>query len=401
MARSRMSFCFVIGVGKPMWLISAGLVFLAAAAQAQTLTVLHNFTEGNDGGGPLAGVTLDRQGRIYGTTDEGGSSRLGVVYRLVHSREGWTLTTLHTFQGSPNDGNESIARVIIGPDGTLYGTTYLGGAFNAGIVFNLQPPATACKTVLCPWTFTVVHSFSNGPDGGYPAFGDLTFDAAGNIYGTASGGGTFGQGVVFKLSRSGSEWVESVLWNFTGGDDGENPQSGVIFDSAGNLYGTARSTVYELSPSPAGWTETTLYGFTDQDNGDAAGGLIMDANGNLFGITGDQDPGEAYELSFAAGQWNFTRLQIFTGQYPGPRGAPTLDAHGNLYGSLPSYGQYGEIFKLAPSGGSWIYTHFLDFDNSNGANPLGAVSFDASGNMYGTAYAGGSVGAGTVWEITP
>jgi hypothetical protein len=192
-----------------------------------------------------------------------------------------------------------------------------------------------------------------------------------------------------------------VLWNFTRGPDGENPQSGVIFDSAGNLYGTATSTVYELSTSPAGWTETTLYTFTDQDNGDAAAGIIMDAHGNLFGPTGDQAPGEAYELSFANGQWNFTRLQTFTGQYPGPRNAPTLDAQGNLYGSLPTYGQYGEVFKLTPSGGDWIYTHFLDFDNSNGANPLGAVTFNSNGNMYGTAFAGGSRGAGTVWEITP
>ncbi len=395
--------CKISGIDISIAMLSIAVlfVFVTTQSQAQTLTVLHNFTEGNDGGGPIAGVTLDQQGRIYGTTDEGGSSRLGVVYRLVRSGDGWTLTTLHTFQGAPNDGNESIARVVFGPDGTLYGTTYLGGTFDAGIVFNLRPPATACKAVFCLWTETVLHSFSgDGPDGGYPSYGDLNFDASGNIYGTASGGGAFGQGVVFKLTRSGSEWTESVLWNFTRGDDGENPQSGVIFDSAGNLYGTATLTVYELSPSPAGWTETTLYTFTDQDNGEATGGLVMDANGNLFGLTGDQGPGEAYELSFAGGQWNFTRLQTFTGQYPGPRGAPTLDAQGNLYGSLPTYGQDGEIFKLMPSGGGWTYTHFFDFDNNNGANPLGAVTFDGNGNMYGTTYAGGSRFSGVVWEIT-
>jgi uncharacterized repeat protein (TIGR03803 family) len=101
-----------------------------------------------------------------------------------------------------------------------------------------QPPASACKAVLCPWVETILYSFTGGADGGDPLYGDLCFDQAGNIYGTTAGGGSSGGGVVFKLARSGSGWTESVLWNFTGGIDGGAPTAGVIFDNAGNLYGT-------------------------------------------------------------------------------------------------------------------------------------------------------------------
>ncbi|MGA2902446.1 MAG: choice-of-anchor tandem repeat GloVer-containing protein [Candidatus Korobacteraceae bacterium] len=233
--------------------IFATFIIVAPAAQAQTLTVLHNFTGGGDGNGPYAGITFDQQGRIYGTTAYGGSHQDGVVYRLVHEGEGWVLSPIYSFgsQGR-QDGSQPYARVVFGPDGLLYGTTDLGGAYGYGTVFSLQPPATACKAFLCPWLETVIYSFTFD-SGVYPGYGDLVFDQAGNIYGTAFNGGS-GGGVVFKLTRSGSGWTESVLWNFTGGNDGFLPLGGVIFDNAGNLYGTTSDggsgdagTVYELS----------------------------------------------------------------------------------------------------------------------------------------------------------
>jgi uncharacterized repeat protein (TIGR03803 family) len=296
--------------------------------------------------------------------------------------------------------------VLFGPDGTLYGTTNAGGAEGYGTVFRLQPPRNACRTFLCPWTETVLYSFTNGSDGGSPQYGDLAFDRAGNIYGTASTGGTSRDGVVFKLTRSGNDWTESVVWSFSFAD-GVAPLGGVIFDNAGNLYGTTSSggsngygTAYELSPTQTGWNETTLYSLGD--NGSGAGGLALDAHGDLFGITGDLGPGAAFELTPQNGSWSYTLLQTFSGQYPGPLAAPTVDSRGNLYGPLPTGGSDfdGEIFKLTPSGNGWSYTPFFDFGSYGTQEPIGSVTFDASGNMYGTT-ASGTNHYGAVWEITP
>ena len=162
--------------------------------------------------------------------------------------------------------------------------------------------------------------------------------------------------------------------------------------------------MYELSPAQSGWSETTLYSFTNSDNGGGSGGLIMDAHGDLFGITGNQDGGgAAYELTPQNGSWSFTLLQTFQGEFGGIA-APTFDSHGNLYGPLPNGGSddEGEIFRLTPSGNQWLYTPYYQFVSSgSGAEPYGAVIFDASGNMYGTAFVLGAGGEGTVWEITP
>ncbi len=383
--------------------------FIISPAEAQTMAVLHSFNYNPDGAMPFAGVTLDQQGRIYGTAATGGSHQDGVVYRLVHQGEGWVLSPIYTFQGQP-DGAGPYSRVVFGPGGVLYGTTTVGGAEGYGTVFSLQPPATACRTAFCPWKETVLYSFTGGADGANPEYGDLSFDREGNIYGTTYGGGSSGVGVVFKLSRSGNSWTESVIWNFSGSSDGADPISGVIFDNVGNLYGATSygganriGTVYELTPTQSGWSETTLYSFTYNDNGGGAGGLIMDTRGDLFGITGGV--GTVYELTPQNGNWSFTVLQtFFGGGYPPSLAAPTLDSQGNLYGPVPSSGGggYGEIFKLTPSGNQWIYSPFYQFSNLDGGIfPIGAVTFDASGNMYGTTEFGGANGEGTVWEITP
>jgi uncharacterized repeat protein (TIGR03803 family) len=388
------------------------LFFAAIMAPAQTLTVLHTFTGGEDGYEPYAGVTLDQQGRIYGTTIQGGSHGDGVVFRLVREGEGWSLSPIYSFGSQKDDGVNPVSRVVFGPGGLLYGTTSAGGAGGWGTVFSLQPPATACKAVLCPWVETTLYTFTGGDDGGDPLYGDLSFDQMGNIYGTTLAGGSSGEGVVFKLARSGSGWTESVLWSFTGDSDGGAPTAGVIFDTAGNLYGTTSAgsshfsgTVYELSPTQSGWSETTLYSFTGE-TGAGSGGLVMDAHGNLFGITGGSDGGisAAYELTPQNGSWSFTQLQNFGDEYIGAVAAPTFDAHGILYGVLPTTdGAFnaGEVFQLTPSGNQWLYSTYYDFNSSPTGLSLGGVTFDGSGNMYGTGLGGGSDYDGTVWEITP
>jgi uncharacterized repeat protein (TIGR03803 family) len=389
------------------------LSLCAFAAHAQTLIVLYNFGDHTDGANPYAGVTLDQQGRLYGTTYSGGAHQVGVVYRIVRQQETYVFSPLYSFGAQANDGQSPLARVVFGPDGLLYGTTSVGGAQGYGTVFRLQPPPTPCRAVLCLWTETVIHSFTLD-DGAFPGYGDLTFDQAGNIYGTtfnSSGGG----GVVFKLTRSGSSWTESVLWHFSGGNDGSYPVSGVIFDNAGNLYGTTTNdgsrgsgTVYELSPTQSGWTETTLYSF-DATECCGDGGLTWDTHGNLFGISGIP-PGKGevhamvYELTPQNGSWSLSWLHDFGSQNQGPLASPTFDARGNLYGPLPDGGSgFGLIFRLTPSGSGWLYSTFYQVENCGIGSecfPLGTLSFDANGNMYGTTELGG-YGNGTVWELSP
>jgi len=256
------------------------LAVLSSLAEAQTYSILYNFSGACGGNFALGGATLDQSGRIYGTTYSGGAYGGGAVYRLAHEGEGWICSPVYNFGSQNHDGSNPTAGVVIGPDGLLYGTTTEGGS-GYGTVFRLQPRPNSCAGAMCPWNETILYAFGNGADGGYPGYGKLTFDSAGNIYGTTNGGGSRGYGVVFKLTRSGSGWTESVIWDFANGG-GDSPLSGVIFDNAGNLYGTTPQAVYELSPTQSGWIETTL-----STTVGGAGGLIWDANGNLFGITGD------------------------------------------------------------------------------------------------------------------
>ncbi|MFZ0312943.1 MAG: choice-of-anchor tandem repeat GloVer-containing protein [Candidatus Korobacteraceae bacterium] len=378
-------------------------------AHAQTFHVLHTFSGGGDGGTPSAGLTVGG-GNLYGTTMSGASGN-GTVFKLSHSGSGWVLNTLYTFQGG-NDGSAPIARVLFGTDGALYGTTSLGGFQGYGTVFQLRPPVTACRSVSCPWSETVLYRFQGGSDGLSPQYGDLAFDSAGNVYGTTNGGGLDtceGDtcGVVFKLTRSGSSWTESLLYSFTGANDGGNPFSGVIFDGSGNLYGSAydggdlgSGTVYELSPDGSGWTQKTLTDFSG-GSGFPVAGLTFDAHGNLFG-TGFVG-GTVYQLQPSGGNWTFSLLESFDG-YDGPFGSLTFDAAGNIYGTNATGGAYdnGFVFKMTPSGSSWTLTDLYDFTGGNdGGFPICNVVLDSSGNLYGTAYLGGAEGAGVIWQITP
>jgi uncharacterized repeat protein (TIGR03803 family) len=140
-------------------------------AQAQTFTVLHNFT-GPEGARPPAGLTMDQAGNFYGTASLGGYTGggcyngCGTVFKLTRKNSGWVLSRIYAFTGP--DGAIPQSRVIIGPDGSLYGTTTYEGAEGAGVVFNLRPPVAACKSALCPWTETVLYSFQGGSDGLHP-----------------------------------------------------------------------------------------------------------------------------------------------------------------------------------------------------------------------------------------
>lgn len=408
---------------------AAGMVVFwlafAGAVQAQTLNDLHYFS-GPDGATPEAGLTIDAAGNLYGTTSAGGAG-YGTVFKMSLKNGHWVINQLYSFAGG-NDGDDPEARVVFGPDGALYGTTSEGGGADAGTVFVLRPPLSSCKSALCPWNETVIYRFTGGLDGGDPEYGDLTFDKDGNIYGTASEGGAYDYGVVYKLTRSGNNWTQSVLYNFANNPDGATPLSGVIFDKAGNLYGTTQygggragcgtfgcGVVFQLTPSDSGWTETIIHAFkADQTEGNfPVGGLYIDSSGNLYGTTcygGTTFGGTVFEMSPAGGgSWTFTLLNNGLPLYDGfivagPLGNLNMDSAGNLYGTTYGGGIYdgGTVFKLTPSSGQWTYTSLHDFeDQQDGYYPYGTVVFDKAGNMYGTTEGAGGGVPGVVFQIVP
>jgi uncharacterized repeat protein (TIGR03803 family) len=393
---------------------------LMSAAQAQTYQVLYTFT-GQLGVNPVSGLTMDKAGNLYGTTNGGGITGgtcgdygCGTVFKLAHSGSGWILRTLYRFAGG-DDGAEPQARVVFGPDGSLYGTTAGAGESVPGTVFQLKPPALTCKSFSCPWAETVLHLFTDGGFGATPNYGDVVFDQAGNLYGATIKGGVNNFGAVYELTPSGGDWTESVIYSFTAHGDGAFPYGGVVLDNAGNLHGTTYvfggdgyGTVYRLMPSGSGWAENTLYSFQDgSDGGFPATGLIFDPSGNLYGTTSTAGPnggGTVFELAPSNGNWSFNLLYGFAGSssYGGPWASLTMDAAGNLYGTAVYDGAYdrGSIFKQTPSVGGWTYTDLHDFTGgSDGEYPYSNVIFDASGNLYGTAQ--GGAGGGVIWEITP
>jgi uncharacterized repeat protein (TIGR03803 family) len=400
---------------------------------AQTFTVIHTFTGGADGSAPVAGVTVGGSGTLYGP-GFGQVIGISVVFELTHRGSGWILDPLHDMPGGYPAGPEGP--LTLGPNGALYGTTNASGTGALGTVFELQPPATVCRAAFCYWNEIVLHSFQGGAnDGANPAATKLLFDQAGNIYGTTkfggSGSGEYcpsgGCGTVFELSPSAGGWTLSVLHSFNNdGIDGYEPQYGVIFDAAGNLYGTTPfggniegpdgiggGTAFELTPSGGTWAENIVYNFpVAGDDSSDPGDLIMDQLGDLYGTTffgGDHASGTVFELTRSGGSWTFSTLYTFDNGNCYPQHL-ARDRAGNLYGVCAGGGAYdfGWVFKLTNSGGSWTATDLHDFNGgSDGYSPSGFVVLDNSGNVYGTAALGGlpggcgGEGCGTVWEITP
>lgn len=325
--------------------------------------------------------------------------------------------TLYTFTGSP-DGNGPWDGLVFDAAGNLYGTTNEGGADNAGTVFELSPTSAG------GWTESVLYSFTGGADGAEPQAG-LILDSVGNLYGTASSGGAYGVGVVFELTPTlTGDWTESVLHTFTGGADGANPFASLIFDAAGNLYGTAWhggnlacnapygcGVVFEMTPNADGsWTESVLDAFvggSDTRSSDAS--LIFDSAGNLYDTTwygGSYSSGTVFELSpNSDGTWTQNILYNFKGGADGahPRAALIFDSAGNLYGTTGNEytSGYGTVFQLIPSSsGAWTKRTLHQFTGKDGANPYASLIFDSAGNLYGTTNGGGAYGYGVIFELS-
>lgn len=395
---------------------TAVVAVLSIASQAQTFTVLHSFTGGNDGGEPAASVTLDQAGNLYGTTGLGDRQNMGAVFKMANRPSGWIFTNLYSFTGG-SDGERPMGGVIFGPDGSLYGNTSRGANpacdLGCGSVYNLKPQPHVCNSTSCPWQETTLYEFTGQQDGGTPT-GNLLFDAAGNVYGTTPGS-------VYSLMPLGSSWTYHQIAAFHGGSDPAGAQSGVISDAAGNLFGTTTfggggycyqgvscGTVFELSPVGSSWQRKILHSFQGFNDGGYPGGLIFDRFGNLYGGDAAQ---VVYMLAPSASGWTFNVIyQLYgpchlpPGLLCGPVGSLAIDSAGALYGATLGGGVYssGNVFKLTPSNGSWIYTDLYDFTGgSDGGYPEAGVTLGANGTLYGTTVTGGSSGFGVVFEITP
>ena len=360
--------------------------------------VLYNFCSASgcaDGSEPVAGLILDTAGNLYGTTFAGGASGTacggygcGTVFQLTHRANGkWTERVLHSFDDDGKDGYTPVAGVIFDKIGNLYGTTTYGGTYGSacnshgqgcGTVFQLTHRANG------KWTESVLHSF-HGKDG-YTLIAGLIFDAAGkNLYGTTAFGGAYSYGAVFELiAGTDGKWTEKVLHSFCPPycEDGNYPYAAVVFDSAGNLYGTtieggpySYGTIFELTLGTNGkWKEKVLHAFgKGNDGSQPEASLMFDASRNLFyGTT----------------------------------------AVGGAYGSdCNGHGQgCGTVFQLARgTSGKWAEKVLYSFDDNgkDGYTPVAGVTFDKAGNLYGTTLDGGtsvgcgSYGCGSVFKLIP
>ncbi|HTR26631.1 MAG TPA: choice-of-anchor tandem repeat GloVer-containing protein [Terriglobales bacterium] len=317
--------------------------------------------------------------------------------------------------GAGFDGVNPASRLVFDSAGNAYGTTAAGGDSDLGTIFMVTPAGEE----------QVLYSFEGGGDGSDP-HGGVILDSAGNLYGTAVAGGYGGIcagdgcGGVFELTNSGGSWALLTLYSFTGGDDGFGPGSPLIWDAAGDLYGTApdggkhgSGVVFELSPTPNGWVQRVLHAFTGKKDGavGSLGALLIDSAGNLYGTSelgGDVGAGAVYQLSpTGSGSWKFTPLYDFKGMpdAANPYGGLTLDDAGNLYGTTYFGGQYGvgTVFQLAHGpNGAWQENILYNFQGgTDGSFPTSTLLFTNPTTLMGTTTTGGrpSCDCGTVFSL--
>jgi len=424
--------------------LAAAAICAACPAHAQvTETVLYNFTGGNDGFGPGRPLLADTAGRsgallgLYGTDWGAGDTNgnclvfgCGAAFKLTLPRNGrtaWTEKTLWDFTGNGDGGDPTgliSRRPRIGHGTVLYGTTFFGNNFN-GTVFSLTGHQV-----------TTIWSFTGGSDGANP-FGQPVIDATGNVYASAQDGGSSYNGTVIMLTPPGNgntAWTETTIWNFSGGNDGAYPEP-IIADKDGALYGTTQGggstgngVVFKLIPPAQGqtaWTEQTLWSFAGGNDGSLSlAPLTLGRHGEVYGTTyfgGLYGNGTVFRLlPPKAGHTDWTEqiLWNFTG---GSDGATTgsaviLDRTGAVFGTTSlGASSFGTAFKLTPPGQSnaaWSETTLWTFSGgSDGGEPVGPLTADNTGVLYGTAFEGGAndapacdqygnIGCGVVFSLT-
>jgi uncharacterized repeat protein (TIGR03803 family) len=386
---SRLGLC----VSGPVLGTIVVLVLMALTAQAQTYHILHTFTGGSDGGYAYTGLIRGATGSLYGTTCGTCGQGFGTVYRL--DKDGKVI--LYNFTGG-EDG-ESPGGLTQDAAGNFYGITWAGGAYGVGTVFKLDTTGT----------LTVLHSFAGSDGSTLSGTAFLIWDTTGNLYGTTTLGGAYNLGTVFVLDPVTTHF--RVLHSFAGGVDGASPWAGLVRDSSGNLYGTTAGggdyncssdgcgVVFKLSRSGE---ETILHTFTGADGGHPYSTLIRDRSGNLYGSTlygGTHSAGVLFKLD-AGG--TLTVLHSFTGADGSGPGSLTMDRSGNFYGTTEWGGAYnsGTVFKLDPAGTETVLHHFHSGADGSGPSSASLVR-DAQGNLYGTTGWGGTSGIGVIFALKP
>jgi|HubBroStandDraft_6_1064221.scaffolds.fasta_scaffold38612_3 uncharacterized repeat protein (TIGR03803 family) len=442
--------------------LAVTLILMPNSWAASRERVLHTFNIAT-AGDPVSGLAMDANGNLYGTTRLGGpgscSEGCGVVFKLTkNSQGGATYSVIHSFVGFASDGGSPFGAPIVDSAGNVYGTTTNGGKADCGVVYRLSPTAGG------KYDETILHSFNKfskrNDDGCNPESYSVS-DAAGNLYGTTNTGGgggvngTFcdnGCGSVFKLAPNGDgRYAESVIHSFPGtkgNTDGRNPVGGLVFDSAGNLWGSTQGggsvgngTVFELTPNSDGtYTETTLYSFTGASTGfDPNTNLVIDKAGNLYGtaVNGGLGHGVVFRVTPQPGggvKESIIHAFVLCNATVCPDGifpfnGLTIDANGTLYGTVdlgggasnqcstgtPALG-CGIVYKLTPNAqGKFTETILYRFQGfADGATPEDdRLVIDASGNIFGTTAEGGNStacpadgfgtpgGCGVVFEVTP
>jgi uncharacterized repeat protein (TIGR03803 family) len=383
-----LKFCrlslFLIGV---LGLIVCGV----QTARSQTETILFSF-DGPNGAWPMAGVVLDGKGNIFGTTELGGTMGEGNVFKIDPAGN---LTVLHSF-GRSADGSYPHGSLLLHTDHNLYGTTSQGGAFGVGTVFRIDRKGNE----------TVIYSFGSQPGDGSAPWADLIVDRQGNLFGTTSSGGAFGEGTVFELSSTGQETVLYSFGAYT--QDGTSPFCGLVRDAKGNLYGTTNGggaykdgAVFELS---ANGVEKILHSFAGgkNDGYEPWAGLVRGDKGNLYGTAagGSYGLGIVYKVTRKGEETVFYNFgtQVKDGQ--NPYAGLRSDKEGNLYGTTVLGGGFGNVFMLTPAG-QLTQLHDFQLESEDGAFPYGRIFLDKTGNLYGTTLQGGSTTNGTVFKVTP
>jgi uncharacterized repeat protein (TIGR03803 family) len=367
-------------------------------------------------GFPNTPLIADAHGSLYGGVIVGGPGGQGCIFELSPTEYGWQETMLYGFSGP--DGNGPYGALIFDKLGNLYGTTVTGGAFDAGVVFELSPSTGGA------WTETILHNFGSTGDGTAPE-SNLIFDGQGNLYGTTNGGGTRTRngGTVFKLTPGADGWTETILYSFPGsinGPDADGPKGGVVMSPKGKLYGDTLAggrygvgAVFELDPSGGAYREKVIYSFSGTDGLEPISGLTMDRSGIIYGSTCSGNPhgwGNIFSLTENSdGVWNEKNLHdMNSNDGICPVGPVVFDDAGNLYAAAErgAINAMGSVFMLTPTqSGYWTETvlHRFDFKFPNGVDgeqPYAGVILNR-GKVFGTTTSGGVNDSGVVFEITP
>jgi len=393
--------------GAILCLVGMSQIFPARTAASEK--VLHNFISYPSGATPFGTLVADAAGNLYGTTEFGGAHGYGAVFKLTFGpKHKIDESVIYSFKGYPTDGGFPLGGVTFDKSGNLYGSAG-AGRFSAGVVYKLSSQPSG------KWTEAILYEFGGYDTDGAGPSGPLTFDAAGNIYGTTIAGGAYGEGggggTVFELTPSQDGWAESILYSFKGI---YGPQDGIILDDSGRLYGTAQGHVFRLTYDPqVGWTESVLCSCP------FAGALAFGRDGNLYGNSRTNGSGSVFELKQAPQDtWTFITLYTFNGGTDGygPSGSIVFDEAGILYGSTSAGGVpgtcgglgCGTVYKLSQyPDGHWEHTVIYTFkSDADGAAPQGLLA-GKYGTLYGATANGGDVhcvigttGCGTVFALT-